>query len=476
MTEQNFLFYSIPEISKSLEKKVSAFKNNPSLKPPFESFIQQILLNIKNTNPSIQAFTDITEQRALLKAKTLDQKIIHGKKLGKLAGVPFAVKNLFDIKNLVTLAGSKINAQYSPANKDAVLIQRLEEEDAILVGALNMGEYAYDFTGENAHYGNCKNPWNLSNMAGGSSSGSGASVAAGLVPFSLGSDTNGSIRVPSSFCGLYGLKPTYGRLPRTGSFPFVDSLDHVGPLAKNLDDLATVFEIIQGFDVSDHGCIDQPNVEVTEKINEGIADLRIKKAIGYFSCENFPQAKNAMDKISNALSINDSIELTGALEGRSAAYIITNIEGAAFHKPRLETKINDFDPDTRDRFIAGTTLPAHWYIRALQVRQWFHNQVKHCFNHTDVIIAPAVPCTAPKIGQKTLMINEEQVQLRPNLGYFTQPISAIGLPSLIVPTLDNESEMPIGIQIIAAPWREDICFRVAKYLEKQGFGELNLKK
>lgn len=151
---------------------------------------------------------------------------------GPLAGVPFAVKNLFDIAGLPTLAGSRINAAHPPAQHDALLITRLEAQGAVLLGALNMGEYAYNFTGENAHHGPSRNPHDLDRMSGGSSGGSGSGVAAGLVPIALGSDTNGSIRVPASLCGLFGLKPTYGRLPRSGTFPFAESLDHLGPLAR----------------------------------------------------------------------------------------------------------------------------------------------------------------------------------------------------------------------------------------------------
>jgi hypothetical protein len=176
----------------------------------------------------LNSFTDVLADRALKRARAIDAARAKRKKLGPLAGVPFAVKNLFDVKGLPTRAGSKINRDLPPAARDQPLIERLEAAGAILIGALNMGEYAYDFTGENVHDGNAHNPHDVTRMTGGSSSGSGGAVAGGLVPLSLGSDTNGSIRVPSSFCGLFGLKPTYGRLSRARSFPFVASLDHLG--------------------------------------------------------------------------------------------------------------------------------------------------------------------------------------------------------------------------------------------------------
>ena len=192
------------------------------------------LKRIAKYNPVLNAFTDVTADRARAKAKAIDAAIAAGNSVGPLAGVPFAVKNLFDVQGLATRAGSKINRDLPQATRDATLIERLEAAGAVLVGALNMGEYAYDFTGENVHDGPSRNPHDPTRMSGGSSGGSGSAVGGGLVPIALGSDTNGSIRVPSSFCGIFGLKPTYGRLSRARSFPFVFSFDHLGPLARSV--------------------------------------------------------------------------------------------------------------------------------------------------------------------------------------------------------------------------------------------------
>ena len=216
--------------------------------------VESVFENIERLDGSINAFTSVLRERARMRARFLDQSRSNEEPL-PLLGVPFAVKNLFDVENQVTLAGSKINRSNAAAVEDALLIRRLEKRGAILVGALNMGEYAYDFTGENVHYGNCRNPWDFTRMAGGSSSGSAAAVASSMVPITLGSDTNGSIRVPASLCGIFGLKPTYGRLPRSGTYPFCDSLDHVGPLAQSCDDLAAVYDCLQGYDKADHACV-----------------------------------------------------------------------------------------------------------------------------------------------------------------------------------------------------------------------------
>ena len=222
------------------------------------SVTEAALARIATHNPVLNAFTDVTAARARAKARTVDADIAAGKNPGPLAGVPFAVKNLFDVQGLTTRAGSKINRDLKPSSRDATLIERIEAAGAVLIGALNMGEYAYDFTGENVHDGPSRNPHDKTSMTGGSSGGSGAAVGGGLVPLALGSDTNGSIRVPSSFCGIFGLKPTYGRLSRARSFPFVASLDHLGPFARSVDDLALAYDAMQGSDPDDAACTHTP--------------------------------------------------------------------------------------------------------------------------------------------------------------------------------------------------------------------------
>jgi len=204
-----------------------------------------VLDRIARHNPSLNAFTSVPAERAIVRAQTLDDARAAGAPLGPLAGTPFAVKNLIDVAELPTLAGSQINRTWPPAAVDATLVRRLEATGAVLVGTLNMGEYAYDFTGENVHDGPSRNPHDLARMTGGSSGGSAGAVAGGLVPLALGSDTNGSIRVPASFCGLFSLKPTFGRLSRAGSFPFVASLDHLGPMARSVADLALSYDAMQ---------------------------------------------------------------------------------------------------------------------------------------------------------------------------------------------------------------------------------------
>ena len=424
------------------------------------------LERIKSLNPKLNAFTDVVASRARAKAQAVDRARGQGQRLEPMAGVPFAVKNLFDINGLPTLAGSKINRSHAPAARDATLIARLETAGAVLVGALNMGEYAYDFTGENVHDGASRNPHDLSRMTGGSSGGSGGAVAGGLVPLALGSDTNGSIRVPSSFCGIFGLKPTYGRLSRARAFPFVTSFDHLGPLARTTEDLALAYDAMQGYDADDPVCADRPPEITLPALDRGIEGLRIAVAGGYFRKGASPEAREATERIAKVLDVKREIEIPEAERARSAAYVITAAEGATLHLDRLRSRARDFDPAVRDRLIAGAMVPATLVNQAQKFRRWYRERVFELFKDVDVILAPATPCTAPRIGQQAFVLDGVEMALRPNIGIYTQPISFIGLPVVAVPV--PLTPLPIAIQIIAAPWREDVALRVAYALEQAG--------
>lgn len=424
------------------------------------------LARIARHDSVLNSFTDVTADRARAKARSVDAAIAAGKNPGPLAGVPFAVKNLFDVRGLSTRAGSRINRDLAPSPRDAALIERMEAAGAVLVGALNMGEYAYDFTGENVHDGPSRNPHDVTRMTGGSSGGSGAAVGGGLVPLALGSDTNGSIRVPSSFCGIFGLKPTYGRLSRARSFPFVFSLDHLGPFARTVGDLALAYDAMQGPDPEDAACTTRAIEPVSALLAEDIGGLGIAIAGGYFQKNVFPEASEAMARVAKALGATRTIEIPEAARARAAAYVITTAEGASLHLDRLRKRPHDFDPAVRDRLLAGAMIPAPLVDRAQKFRRWYRARVLELFKSVDVIIAPATPCVAPKLGQATFVLDGVEMPVRANIGIHTQPISFVGLPVVAVPV--PLEPMPIGVQIIAAPWREDIALRAAWALECAG--------
>ena len=416
------------------------------------------LFRIGALDAHLGAFTAVTAERALDEAAAVDARVRSGGDPGPLAGVPFAVKNLFDVKGLPTLAGSKINAGHPPAGADAELVRRLIGAGAVLVGALNMGEYAYDFTGENSHHGPSRNPHDPARMSGGSSGGSGTAVAAGFVPLALGSDTNGSIRVPSSFCGLFGLKPTFGRLTREGTFPFCFSLDHLGPLGRSAADLAAAYDAMR-----------EPGAgtPVSPVLGQGAEGLRIAVAGDYFARGGDPAAFEAVATVAEALGARDTVVVPEAARARAAAYVITAAEGGSLHLDRLRNRAADFDPATRDRLMAGAMVPVPWYLQAQRFRRWYHDRVMELFSRVDILLAPATPCTAPPIGQQTMVLDGVEMLVRPNIGIFTQPLSLIGLPVVAVP-VRRPGGLPIGVQVVAAPGREDLALRVAADLEAKG--------
>jgi len=421
------------------------------------------LARIAHLNPTLNAFTAVTADRARARAKALDAS---DKSKLPLAGVPFAVKNLFDIEGIATVAGSRINRTHPAAKKDSPLIARLEAAGAVLVGALNMGEYAYDFTGENVHDGPSRNPHDITRMSGGSSGGSGSAVGGGMVPLALGSDTNGSIRVPSSLCGIFGLKPTYGRLSRANSFPFVASLDHLGPFARSTRDLALSYDVMQGTDADDAACVDRGIEPTLPTLEKGIDGLRIVTAGGYFRKGGSREAHDALDLVAKALGAREEIEIPEVHRARAAAYIITCTEGAALHLDRLRNQANEFDPAVRDRLLAGAMVPSTLVVKAQVFRRWYRDRVLELFKNCDAILAPATPVTAPKLGQVNFTLDGVELPVRANMGIYTQPISFIGLPVVAVPV--PLKPLPIAVQIITAPWREDIALRIAYALEQMG--------
>ncbi|MBD2365147.1 AtzE family amidohydrolase [Anabaena minutissima FACHB-250] len=432
------------------------------------------LARISESDRKLNCFTAVTAETALADAAQIDQEIAQGNHPGSLAGVPFAVKNLFDIAGLTTLAGAKINAENPPATKDATAIAKLKQAGAVLVGALNMDEYAYGFVTENFHYGATRNPHDLQRVAGGSSGGSAAAVAAGLVPFTLGSDTNGSIRVPAALCGVFGFKPTYGRLSRAGVALFSSSLDHIGPFARSVRDIATIFDVLQGEDNRDRVCTKRPAEPTLPQLHQDISALRIaltKPAEGiaddYFAKGATSEALAAVYKVADALDVNTYITLPEAHRARAAAFVITACEGANLHLEKLRSHPQDFDPATRDRFLAGALIPSNWYLQAQRFRRWYRDRIREVFQQVDIILAPTTPIAAPLIGQQTMTLDRQEILVRPHLGLFTQPLSFIGLPVLSVP-VQHPNCLPLGVQLIAAPYNEAFILQVASVLEAQG--------
>lgn len=418
---------------------------------------------------AINAWTEITTERMLREADAIDAQRRRGEDLPPLAGVPYAVKNLFDVADHTTLAGAALFQDRPAATQDAWAVSRLSRAGALLSGMLNMDAYAYGFTTENSHFGATRNPHDMTRVAGGSSGGSAAAVAAGLAHFSLGTDTNGSIRVPASLCGIFGLKPTFGRLSRSGSHPFVASLDHIGPFARRVEDLALVYDMLQGHDPQDAFQANRP----ADPAQLGLEERGQRCALlgGFFSTWCDDDARDALAQAAWALDIQDEVTLPEAELARSAAFILTACEGGNHYLPALRAAPERFEPASRERLLAGAMLPAAWYVQAQRFRRHFQQQVLPLFSRFDVLIAPATPCAAPLIGQETIAVNGTHLPTRASMGMLTQPISFLGLPVCSVP-LATKSGLPIGLQLIAAPFNEAAALRVAFALEQQGITSL----
>ncbi|HEY7654102.1 MAG TPA: AtzE family amidohydrolase [Methylomirabilota bacterium] len=425
------------------------------------------LARIGTRGPAVNAFTTVLAAQARADADRVDATLAAGRDPGPLAGLPFAVKDLFDIAGVTTLAGSTINAERPPARRDAAAVAALRRAGAVLVGALNMDEYAYGFTTENSHYGPTRNPHDPTRVAGGSSGGSGAAVGAGLVPLTLGSDTNGSVRVPAALCGAFGLKPTYGRVSRVGTALFAGSFDHVGAIGRSVRDVTAAFDVFQGPDPEDPACSMRPAEPCLPVLRQGIDGLRIAVLDGHFARGGEPEAFAAVAAVAAALGISRRATIPEAHRARAAAMVITACEGAAVHLADLRTRPQDFDPLTRDRFLAGALVPGVVYQQAQRFRAWYRARVAELFREVDVLLAPTTPCPAPRIGQEKMVLDGVEVLTRPNLGVYTQPLSFIGLPVLSVP-VGRVGALPLGVQIIGSPFREAHVLRVGALLEAKG--------
>ncbi|MEB7539300.1 AtzE family amidohydrolase [Pantoea anthophila] len=428
---------------------------------------EQTLQAIEQHNPALNAWTEITGPRMLKEASAVDAQRQRGEPLPPLAGIPYAVKNLFDVAGHSTLAGARLFSDRPAAQADAFAIGKLRHAGALLSGMLNMDAYAYGFTTENSHYGPTRNPRDLSRIAGGSSGGSAAAVAAGLVHFSLGTDTNGSIRVPASLCGIFGLKPTFGRLSRSGSHPFVASLDHIGPLARRVEDLALVYDLLQGADPADAFQAVRPPEATLPGLSQGSEGLRCGVLGGFFARWCDEDARAAVATVAAALEAQEEVVMPEAELARSAAFIMTAAEGGNHYLPALRQKPEVFEPNSRERLLAGAMMPGAWYVQAQRFRRHFQQQVLPLFDRFDVLIAPATPCSAITIGQQTLSIQGESLPAKASMGMLTQPISFLGLPVCTVP-LATRSGLPIGLQLIARPFNEAAALRAAWTLEQRG--------
>lgn len=435
------------------------------------SIAADVLADIERRDTAFNSFTSVFADSAPADAAGVDTAREGGAELGPMAGVPFAAKDLFDVEGRVTTAGSIIHRDDPPAARDATAVRRLREAGAVLVGRTNMDELAFGFTTENPHFGATRNPRDPTRTAGGSSGGSAAAVAAGLVPVALGSDTNGSVRVPAALCGVFGFKPTYGRISRAGTTPLAWSFDHVGWFARAIRDLATVFDALQGPDPRDPVCTEKPPVAGGAALDDGADGLRIGVAGGHFATGGLPDAFDAVRRVASALDTRTDVDVPEAARAVAASLLITSSEAASLNLDQIRARPEDFDPHTRDRWIAATMIPAVWTNAAQRFRRAFAAKILKLFEDIDVLIAPTTAFPAPLLGQGRIEIDGAEVPVRGTLARFVAPFSFIGCPAISVPVW-GDGDLPMGVQLVAAPHNDTAVLRVAAALEKNGVTEV----
>lgn len=413
---------------------------------------ESALAHIERLGCPRSGFISVYRDRAMLRAEAVDKIVQAGLDPGPLAGVPFGVADHFDVILQPTTAGSRLRAAGPFARQDAKAIRRLEAAGAVLLGRQNMDEFSYGFVTVNSHYGTTPNPHDESRLAGGACGGSAAAVANRTVPFSIASDINGSIRIPAALCGVIGLAPTFGDLPRDGTQPLVDSLDVVGPIARHLDDIILVRDILR------EGTPDQGSPP-----RGALGFARLK---GWFDANIEDPMRAAMAPIW-AEHGRVSLELEHVAYARAAASLIIAAEGANLHRASIIRNPAAYGPTTRDRLLAGLLMPADDYLQAIRFQTWIRARAGKLFPHCDLFVTPAAPGYAPLIEEPFMTFDGARISARSHLGIYTQPISLMGLPSMVLP-LAHAGPLPLGVQLIAAPGAERTLFAAAQLLFEQG--------
>ncbi len=420
----------------------------------------------------LRAFITVMEQEALERARQADRELATGLDRGPLHGVPVAVKDLFATRGVRTTAGSRVYANYVP-DHDAAVVERLQSAGAVMLGKLNMHELAYGITSANPHFGTVRNPRNEEHSPGGSSGGSAAAVASGMVYSAMGSDTGGSIRIPAAFCGTVGLKPTYGRVSRFGVLPLAYSLDHMGPLARSVRDAALVLEAIAGHDRRDETSSRRPVPGYLPRDGCSIRGL----SIGFPENFYFDRLDNDVDSavrgaIARAESLGADVKpvrLPDIAALNAVARVILLAEASAVMEPHLADRKN-FGADVLSLLDQGRLLAATDYVNAQRLRRKMQRDFDRVWAEVDCILTPTTPNTAPKIGDTTVRLGGKEEDVRLASTRLVRAVNLLGLPALSIPCGLSSSGLPIGLQIIGAAFEEALILRVGAALEDAGVG------
>ncbi len=411
---------------------------------------------IESLNPQLNAFITV-----------LDVNIGGSQKASftqPLGGIPIAIKDLFETQGIRTTAGSKFFEDYIPA-EDSVVVKKLKEAGAIIMGKTNTHEIALGVTTVNPHFGACHNPWDQNRIPGGSSGGSAVAVASGMVLAALGTDTGGSIRIPASLCGVIGLKPTFGRVSVRGVFPLSWNLDHVGPLTRSVTDAALILQIIAGYDPDDPYSINQPVDDYLAAVENGVKDRRVALAVGNYLGEADPEVLDAVNQAAHEFeklgAKVEKVDMSFLQTAALANSLMTPADGAAYHHQRLSEHPDWFGADVRQRLETGLNVTSTEYIMARRTQTEVKHRLGRFFEQYDLLLLPSTPIPAPFIEGNDAI---EQAQ---RLTRFTSPFNLTGLPALSVPCGFTKSGLPIGLQIVSRAWNETAVLQAGRAYERE---------
>ena len=430
--------------------------------------VESHLKRIEETEDQLNSFITIMADEAIDSAKKATDIMFKRKEIGHLHGIPIGLKDLYDTAGIKTTAGSMIYRDRIP-NEDASVVTKLKGEGAIIIGKLQMHEFALGSTSINPHDGPARNPWDRSRITGGSSGGSASSVASGQCKGALGTDTGGSIRIPSGLCGIVGLKPTFGRVSRRGVFPLSWTMDTVGPMTRTVEDSALILNVLAGFDPQDPGSANVPSENFASDLGGGIEGVKIAVPQEYFYDiidDEISKAVQATQEVFIGLGATvEPIKIPALEHSLAISGTIMLAEAASVHDFNLREKPSEIGDDVRLRLTQGALTSASDYIKAQRARTEFNQQIKEALNKFDVLLSPTVPVGAPKINEQTITVgnlHQPTLSLLPRL---TRPHNICGIPTISIPCGFTQQKTPIGIQIGGRAFDEKLVLRVAHAYE-----------
>ena len=424
---------------------------------------------IAHWQPRLNAFLAIEPDEALAAADAADAALAKGNARGALHGVPLAHKDMYYDAGRIVTCGSKIRRDFV-ATSTSTALQRLKDAGTIRLGSLQMVEFAYGPTGHNAHYGAVHNPWGLDHITGGSSSGSGSAVAARLTFAALGSDTGGSIRMPAHFCGVTGLKTTYGRISRAGAMPLSQSLDTVGPLARTAEDCALLLGLMAGADPHDPTAAAEPVPDYVAATRESITGLTIGVPSAFYVDDLDPEVERILDETIAVLKREGAnivqVELPDQRQLTAAAQLVVAVEASAFHKRWLIERPQDYGPQVLMRLQNGLAIPGVSYLEAMRWRGPALAAYLAAVAGTDAVIVPGAPVPAPTLAESDVGNGPDADAVIQRLTRFTRPVNYLGVPSLAIPSGFTKNGLPVGMQLIGRSFDEAMLLRIGAAFQR----------